>query len=513
MLLRMGVHAGTPVRVGRSWDGLVSRGRDRAGELRRAGPGHVRPERISQVPGPGLVSSAPAASRQLELPERRHALGVSAGGRVGAGEAEGLCRLRDRGFVLLPAKVPRPARRPAGTAVNRPFGPLRVSRAGQRIIVRAAAAAAAAGETAGAGARPSARLGGLTSGVSRLRCDPGRLHGNRDRGRLCRRRRQLRGLDRRYRGPLGRAGPRWGVCARTPRTPARARHASRRPSARTGIRLRGTRGRRQRFIRGQVVPELLIGNAAEGLHGPEFPIDVGALAPAHAPPGSGRVGFADRLRGVGGMGNLGRTGRARRGSAARRRLARRAVHAASGHRGGRDGSSRSRGGSLTPGPRLGGRGRRPGPSGWRRRRGRRRIAGPAARGGMSLTVVGPGRPAEVGGRFRPGAARGPASSAFRPSGSGGARGRGMRGPVSASPGPAGSGSVRSGSSTTGTAWADAEVEGRRDTGKSRDGECRDQNHGLHPECRASWRVLGTLARHTRPMTRAFPRSRERPRPA
>ena len=83
------------------------------------------------------------------------------------------------------------------------------------------------------------------------------------------------------------------------------------------------------------------------------------------------------------------------------------------------------------------------------------------------------------------------------------------GPVgSISPvGPVGSvaaGPARSGGPPTGTAVvtrADTEIKSRRDARKPRDGQSRDQNHGLHPERRG---LVGGAARHTRPMTRAFP---------
>ncbi len=107
-----------------------------------------------------------------------------------------------------------------------------------------------------------------------------------------------------------------------------------------------------------------------------------------------------------------------------------------------------------------------------------------------------------------------------PSGSVGARGadgpvrsaRGRRrGPAPAGRNPAVRGRVRPGGCPDpGTPGPHAEVEGGRYASQSRDSESRDQDHCVHPECRAWWGVLGALARRTRPMTRAFPRCRERP---
>lgn len=116
---------------------------------------------------------------------------------------------------------------------------------------------------------------------------------------------------------------------------------------------------------------------------------------------------------------------------------------------------------------------------------------------------GPGRPVGSGGSIGSGralGARGPVGSA---------RGRG-RGSASAGRNAAVRRPATPGRPDPGTPGPHAEVEGGRYAGQSHDGESRDQDHGLHPECRAWWGVLGALARHTRPMTRAFPRCRERP---
>ena len=114
-----------------------------------------------------------------------------------------------------------------------------------------------------------------------------------------------------------------------------------------------------------------------------------------------------------------------------------------------------------------------------------RSSGPSRRSG-------PGRPAGSDGSI--GSAR--VLGAGGPVGS--ARGRG-RGSASAGPNPAVRGPATFGRPDPGTAGPHAEVEGGRYSGQSRDGESRDQDHGLHPECRAWWGVLGALARHARPM--------------
>jgi hypothetical protein len=126
--------------------------------------------------------------------------------------------------------------------------------------------------------------------------------------------------------------------------------------------------------------------------------------------------------------------------------------------------------------------------------------GPGGPGGRS----GPGRPVRSGGSIGSGRAFGAGGTV------GSARGR-RRGSASAGRNPAVRDPVRPGRPDPGTPGPHAEVEGSRYAGQSRDSESRDQDHGLHPECRAWWGVLGALARRTRPMTRAFPRCRERPR--
>jgi hypothetical protein len=79
--------------------------------------------------------------------------------------------------------------------------------------------------------------------------------------------------------------------------------------------------------------------------------------------------------------------------------------------------------------------------------------------------------------------------------------------IHGSAGPAGSGGPNTRVALiVATACTDAEIEGCRDAGEAGNGESRDQNHGLHPEVPGP---VGALARHTRPMTRAFPRCRER----
>jgi hypothetical protein len=109
---------------------------------------------------------------------------------------------------------------------------------------------------------------------------------------------------------------------------------------------------------------------------------------------------------------------------------------------------------------------------------------------------------------------------YGPVRSGGARGAGgpirsvggrPRDPAPAGRNPAVRGRARPGRRPDpGTPRPHAEVEGGRYASQSRDSESRDQDHYVRPEYRAWWEVLGALARHTRPMTRAFPRYRERP---
>ena len=129
-----------------------------------------------------------------------------------------------------------------------------------------------------------------------------------------------------------------------------------------------------------------------------------------------------------------------------------------------------------------------------------RSSRPNGPGGRS----GPGRPVGSGGSIGSGRAFGAGGTV------GSARGR-RRGSASAGRNPAVRCRARSGRPDPGTPGPHAEVEGGRYAGQSREGESRDQDHGLHPECRAWCGVLGALARRARPMTRAFPRCRERPR--
>ncbi len=115
----------------------------------------------------------------------------------------------------------------------------------------------------------------------------------------------LKWPDRLNRGPVGRPWLRvWipagvagssfpaSVVTLAPRT--RRRDGRQRPFLRTRVALRAARGGRQGLVGRQVIPELVIRYAAEGLGGPHFLVDVGPLTEAHPParPGHlGRVGW------------------------------------------------------------------------------------------------------------------------------------------------------------------------------------------------------------------------------
>jgi len=101
---------------------------------------------------------------------------------------------------------------------------------------------------------------------------PGRVGLNRHRGRRGGRPDGLRGEL--HRGAVGSCRPRRGIVPRR-----------RRAGAGSGLG-RARRGG-QRLVCRQVIPELLIGNAAERLNRPEFLVNVGPLAPGQAPPRPG----------------------------------------------------------------------------------------------------------------------------------------------------------------------------------------------------------------------------------
>jgi hypothetical protein len=113
-----------------------------------------------------------------------------------------------------------------------------------------------------------------------------------------------------------------------------------------------------------------------------------------------------------------------------------------------------------------------------------RSSRPNGPGGRS----GPGTPVRSGGSIGSGRAFGAGGTV------GSARGR-RRGSASAGRNPAVRGPVRPGRPDPGTPGPHAEVEGSRYADQSRDGESRDQDHGLHPECRAWWGYRGACQAH------------------
>ncbi len=143
----------------------------------------------------------------------------------------------------------------------------------------------------------------------------------------------LHRLNRLHRGPVGRPWLRVGILARVagPSSPGfvvtlaprlglvpgfaraladartRRRDGRQGPFPRTRVVLRAARGGREGLVGRQVVPELVIRHAAEGLGRPHFLVDVGPLAEAHPAARPGRLGR---------VGRVGVTGQARRGPAA-----------------------------------------------------------------------------------------------------------------------------------------------------------------------------------------------------
>jgi hypothetical protein len=88
--------------------------------------------------------------------------------------------------------------------------------------------------------------------------------------------------------PFGRAAPAVPAAPVIGGTQVRQRAGVRRPPPGRAVRLGGARGRGQGLVGRHVIPELLVGNAAERLDWPQFLIDVGSLAPAHATARPGR---------------------------------------------------------------------------------------------------------------------------------------------------------------------------------------------------------------------------------